>query len=289
MANLKAIRKRIASVKGTQKITRAMKMIAAAKLRKAQDAIIRTRPYARHIGSLFKSLSEISQGWSHPLMYAHGDIKHVRLFILTSDKGMCGGFNTNIIRLAERTIRELKEQGMEVSLAVGGRKAYDYFNRRPTPIAHFFKDIFRGDTFQSAEHAAELLSQDFLEGRCDEVMVIYNEFKSAISQKVTVERLLPIALLDEGQMLDLHDYVYEPDREKILTELVPQDLAIQVYRCVLESNAAEFGARMTAMEGATKNAKEMIDKLTLLFNRARQAAITKEMLEIVGGAEALNK
>ncbi len=288
MPSLKDIRKRISSVKGTQKITKAMKMIAAAKLRKAQDAIINTRPYARRINELIKGLSETQGGWMHPLMIPSEEVKHITIVVLTADKGMCGSFNGNIIRFAERKVEELKKEGKQVSLALAGKKGAQFFTSRGYEASHVFKDVYSGDAFQQAEKVAEAVARDFEKGKTDEVYFLFNEFKSAISQKVRFELFLPLVKYSEdSEAADLREHVYEPGREELLKELVPQDLAVQSYRCLLESSASEHGARMTAMEGATKAASEMIDSLTLQFNRARQAAITKELMDIVGGAEAI--
>jgi F-type H+-transporting ATPase subunit gamma len=287
MANLKDIRKRINSVKNTQKITKAMKMVAAAKLRRAQEAIMNTRPYARRIDGLIKGLTEVLDGYMHPMMTPHERMERVGLLVLTSDRGMAGPFNTNILR---RTTLALAEDfaGKDVSLYLVGRKANDYLKRRPVKIEAYFNEVFHKDhsLFEEADAISDRLTRDFLDDKLDQVWVVYNEFKSAISQTVILEKLVPIQP-DEDAEPTLHDYVYEPGRKAILDKLAPQHLSIQLYRCLQESLASEQGARMSAMEGATRSAGEMIDKLTLKYNRARQAAITKELMEIIGGAEAL--
>jgi len=290
MPSLKHIRKRITSVRNTQKITKAMKMVAAANLRRSQDAIMNTRPYARRIDGLIKGLCEVLDEYMHPLMVPHDEVKKVALLVITSDKGLCGAFNSNILRTANRVLRE-DWQNRQVELSLIGRKSFEYFKRRPQfVVTHQFPEIFHKghEIFEEADAVAGQLVADFKEGRVDEVWVLYNEFKSAISQKVTLERLVPIRPDDEAESHVPHDYSYEPKREEILDALVPQHLSIQIYRCLLESLASEYGARMSAMEGATRNAGEMIDRLTLQYNRVRQAAITKELMEIIGGAEALN-
>ncbi len=292
MANLKAIRNRIQSVKGTQKITRAMKMIAAAKLRRAQDAILATRPYAHKIDGLIRGLSGELDGWQHPAMRPREEPKHLTLLVITADRGLCGAFNSNIIREAEKQRAAFADTYETIDVAIIGRKANEWYSRREMPIRHYFKDLMKTTSYQNAVEVAELLIEDFMEGRTDKVVVVYNEFKSAISQRVVVEELLPITDLEtdgdeDKQTAQVEGHIYEPDREAILKELVPQSVCMQIFRCMLESQASEFGARMTAMDGATKAAKEMIERLTLQYNRARQAAITTELMEIIGGAEAL--
>lgn len=287
MANLKDIRKRILSVKSTEKITRAMKMVAAAKLRRAQEAIINTRPYARRIDALIKGQTEALEGYMHPLMLPREEVKAVALLIISSDRGLCGGFNANLFRTLAREIPE-RWPDTEVNLYLIGRKASDYYRSRPVKIIHRFTEVYTsGARFEEADAVTHHLTRDLEDGKADELWVLYNEFKSAMSQKVALEKLAPITPDEEVEAEIQVDYKYEPDRKGILDELVPQHLSIQIYRCLLESLASEHGARMTAMEGATKNAGEMIDKLTLQYNRARQAAITKELMEIIGGAEAL--
>lgn len=289
MPSLKEIRKRIGSVKNTQKITKAMKMVAAAKLRRAQESILNTRPYAKRIDGLIKDLSGVMMDEiMHPLMIEREEVKRVALLVITSDKGMCGAFNSNILRKASSTLaNEWKD--LEVDLSLVGRKAIDFYKRKNVKPAHIFNEVYlKGRSqFEESDDIANLLVKDFTDGKVDEVWVLYNEFKSAISQDIVLEKLVPIVPDDQAETKGINDYIYEPDRKEILDDLVPQHLSIQIYRCLLESQASEHGARMTAMEGATKNAGEMIDKLTMQFNRARQAAITKELMEIIGGAEAL--
>ncbi len=287
MPNLKDIRKRIDSVRNTQKITKAMKMVAAAKFRRAQEAILNARPYAFRIDGMIKGLTEVLDEYMHPLMVPHEEVKKVALLVITSDKGLCGGFNGNILRTVTRTLgSDWKDK--DVSLFLVGRKAFDFYKSKPQyKVAEKFAEVYVNSRFEEADAISHRLVTDFVKGEVDEVWVIYNEFKSVISQKVQLEKLVPIAPSEDVEAAELHDFDYEPDRKSILNELVPQHLSIQIYRCLLESLASEFGARMSAMEGATKNAGEMIDRLTLMYNRARQAAITKELMEIIGGAEAL--
>ena len=287
MPSLKHIRKRIISVRNTQKITRAMKMVAAAKLRRAQEAILNARPYARRIDGLIKGLTEVMDDeYMHPLMVPREEVKRLSMLVITSDKGLCGAFNANILRKVKRTLDERWED-FKVDLALVGRKAIDFYKNKDFNVVHSFPETYQHVLFEEADEIANTLVDDFLRTRVDEVWVLYNEFKSVIAQKVVLEKLVPIVPAEEAATSRHHDYTYEPDRREILDDLVPQHLSIQLYRCLLESSASEHGARMTAMEGATRNAGDMIDKLTLQYNRARQAAITKELMEIIGGAEAL--
>ena len=289
MPSLKDIRKRISSVKNTQKITKAMKMVAASKLRRAQDAIMNTRPYAYRIDGLIKGLSEVlMDDYMHPLMVPREEVKNVALLVITSDKGMCGAFNSSILRYAADVL-DNRWTDRNVQLSLVGRKAMEYYKRRDIAATHTFPEVYwQGRSqFEEADGISNQLVQDFVDGKIDEVWVLYNEFKSVISQKVVLEKLVPIVPAEEAEAGIPHDYDYEPDRKEVLDSLVPQHLSIQLYRALLESQASEHGARMAAMEGATKNAGEMIDRLTMQFNRARQAAITKELMEIIGGAEAL--
>lgn len=287
MPSLKDIRKRIGSVRNTQKITKAMKMVAAAKLRRAQSAILATRPYARRIDGLIKGLANCSEDTPHPLMVPREEVKRVAVLAITSDKGLCGGFNANILRTVDAAIAE-RFAGKTVELSLIGRKAIEFYKTKPRYTVHkTYPELYHHTLFEEGDGVARDLVARFLSGEIDEVYVLYNEFKSAISQKVQLERLVPITPDEAAQTLERHDYTFEPDQAGILAELVPEHLSIQIYRCLLESQASEFGARMTAMEGATRNAGDMIDRLTLKYNRARQAAITKELMEIISGAEAL--
>ena len=294
MANLKQIRRRIVSVKGTQKITKAMKMVAASKLRKAQNAIVSARPYAYAIRSLIRRLVDES-GYQHPLMVPHDEKKTIALLVLTSDKGLCGGFNSNILRHAYNVMRNKRDQH-DIKLLCVGKKSVDYFKHRKIPIHKLFVDVFGELSYQKAEEIAQTLTQMYIAGEVDEIHVVYNEFKSAISQRIVDEQLIPIVSLSDSSDSEITDsvqfapeHIYEPERKELLNDLVPRHITIQVLRCLLESVASEQGARMTAMESASNNAAEMIDKLNLVYNRTRQAVITNEIMEIVGGAEALDK
>jgi F-type H+-transporting ATPase subunit gamma len=296
MPSLKAIRTRIASVKSTQKITRAMKLVAAARLRRAQDAILGARPYANALLEAIREVAGRAGSESHPLLDARPQ-ERVALIPVNSDRGLAGGFNANVFRAVQRFTQENSarpEPIKEISLMIVGKKGRDYFRRRAMTIFHEYGGA-NGDT--AAERARELALtavQAFRDGKVDAVYLVYNEFKSAISQKIQVEQLLPVVPPPEEAEAGKDasaggriDFLYEPDKQQLLDALLPLYVQSQIYRSLLESIASEFGARMTAMESATKNAKEAIGRYTLQYNRARQAAITKELMEIVGGAEAL--
>lgn len=287
MPSLKAVRTRIASVKSTQKITRAMKLVAAAKLRRAQDAIIAARPYAHALAEAVAQVSARAGNDAHPMLRQRQG-RRIALVTVTSDRGLCGGFNTNISRAAQRFADEKLRSGTadEVRLEIVGRKGRDYFRRRRAKVTHEFAGVVADTALDRAKELALTVSDEFVSGRVDGVFLAYNEFKSAISQRVIIEPLLPIAPISLGDVGQI-DFLYEPGKAELLDQLLPMYVESQIHRAFLESIASEFGARMTAMESATKNASEMIDRLTLQYNRARQAAITKELMEIVGGAEAL--
>ncbi len=284
MANLKAIRNRIASVKGTQKITRAMKMVAAAKLRRAQENIFSLRPYADNVTEVLADVAAMTEAEDHPLL-ARRDPDQVMLVVLTSDRGLCGGFNSNINRTTEAYLRDNAEEHEDISLAIIGRKGLDYFKRRDVHIRHELRGVFEELSWDKAAEVARTIIHEYTEADLDAVYLVYNEFKSVISQRVVVEPVLPIvpAKAEEGRV----EFIYEPSKKALLDRLLPMYVEVEVYRALLESVASEHGARMTAMDNATKNAAEMIESLTLQYNKARQAAITNEMLEIVSGAEAL--
>ncbi|QRN98364.1 ATP synthase F1 subunit gamma [Archangium violaceum] len=298
MASLRDIRKRIRSVKNTRQITKAMKMVAAAKLRKAQDAIIAARPYAQMLDQIISDLVTRSQGegLAHPLLTSR-PVKKVELLLLTSDRGLAGGFNSNVIRRASRFIYE--NSGMDIEVSTVGRKGNDFFRQRGQKMRKDFGQLYQRLDYLHASQVAEEMGARFLKGEVDAVYVIYNEFLSAISQKVTVSQLLPLQTLAAGESTpaqaaapetaphSLVDFKYEPGRQDVLDRLVPQAVSIKLYRSLLESVASEHGARMSAMENATSNATDMIAALSLTYNRTRQAVITKELMEIVSGAEAL--
>ena len=297
MASLRDIRKRIRSVKNTRQITKAMKMVSAAKLRKAQDAILAARPYAQTLDQVISELAlrSADQELAHPLLAAR-PVRRVELLLLTSDRGLAGGFNSNIIRRANRFLYE--NSNLQVRVSTVGRKGHDFFRNRGQSIRKDFAGLYAGLNYRSAANVAEELTAAFLNDEVDAVYVVYNEFVSAISQNVVVSQLLPLqpattkaAATPTPETVTaapaLVDFKYEPSRQAVLDRLVPQAVNIKVYRALLESVASEQGARMSAMENATNNATDMISSYTLLYNRTRQAVITKELMEIVSGAEAL--
>ena len=298
MPSLKAIRNRIASVKSTQKITRAMKMVAGARLNRAQQRILALRPYAVMTReALERATGAGSEAGcddvpAHPLLVRRPE-KSVLFLVLTSDRGLCGAFNTNINKRAEREWHGRQDKGQKVHFALIGRKARDYFRRRHAPVFHVFPDVWEKLDVETTRIVTKTIIRPFLKGEFDAIYLVYNEFKSAMTQRVVAEPLLPICASlnetqDEGQVHHkLDDFIFEPNRAALLDQLVPMYVEISILRALYESSASEHGARMTAMDSATKNAKDMIDSLTLQYNRARQAAITKELMEILGGAEAL--
>jgi F-type H+-transporting ATPase subunit gamma len=277
------IRRRIRSVKNTQQITKAMKMVSAAKLRRAQEAMFAARPYARKMMEVLNSLASRAHSDAHPLLQERGDAR-VLLVVVTADKGLCGGFNTNIIRSAVRFIEEKK--GRDLKLDLVGRKGRDFFKRRQYHVRSEQVGLFQKLSYVSAQNIAANLIELYTKNEIDQVYLIYNEFKSVIQQRVVVERLLPIQKMVFQPTEPPQDYLYEPGPEGIVSGILPKHVEIQVWRALLESAAAEHGARMAAMDSATNNATEMIASLTLYMNKVRQAAITKEIIEVVSGAGA---
>ncbi len=330
MPSLKTIRKRIVSVQSTQKITRAMKMVAGARLNKAQIRITELRPYAVKTQAVLASITappksaeaageesalavvgeavtEIAEsvGWedkpAHPLLVTRPE-KRVLLLVLTSDRGLCGAFNTNINKRAEREWRERTANGQDVKMVVVGRKGRDYMTRRNAPVLEFVSNVWDKLDHETAKVVGAKVLAPFLtkeaSERVDAIYIVYNEFKSAMTQMVTVERLLPVPSAPapaasveavDGGVWNGTEFIFEPTREALLTQLMPMYLDISILRALYESQASELGARMTAMDAATKNAKEMISSLKLQYNKARQAAITKELMEIIGGSEAIKE
>jgi F-type H+-transporting ATPase subunit gamma len=275
------IRRRIRSTKSTQQITKAMKMVSAAKLRRAQEAIFSARPYARKMMEVLNGVATRADPGSHPLLQERGEDK-VLLVIVTADKGLAGGFNANIIRAAVQFLEE--RQAKDLRLDVIGRKARDFFKRRRFAIRTERLGLFQSLQYAAAREIAGQLTKPYVEGEVDQVFLVYNEFKSVIQQNVVVERLLPIAKLTFDPKEPALDYLYEPGPGQIFANLLPRHVEFQVWRALLESAAAEHGARMTAMDAATNNADDMIERLTLYMNKVRQAAITKEIIEVVSGA-----
>ncbi len=286
MLSLKALRRRIVSIKSTQQITRAMKMVAAARLRRAQERIIEARPYADKIREVLQDLSLRTDPDVHPLL-ARREMKKVELVVITTNRGLCGSFNQNIFRRVERFVRENRRVYDDISLTIAGRKGLDYFHRRGVSIIRDYVNRFREIDYQAAATIGKDVVEDYIGEAVDGVFLVYNEFRSPLIQRVMVKDLFPIEPLEAEPDYYPVEYIYEPSADAILSELLPRYVEVQVYRALLESVAGEHGARMTAMDAATENAQEMIEKLTLIYNKARQSAITKEMMEIVGGAEAL--
>ncbi len=290
MPGLKDIQRRIKSVKNTQQITKAMKMVAAAKLRRAQENIEAARPYAEKMQELVTSLASMSSPDSHPLLASSGGPK-AAVLLVTSDRGLCGGFNTYLIRKAENFVA--KREAGDVSLSLTGKRGLDYFKRRDINIIDSKPATSVTPSYESARETALKLIGLFLAEELDEVHIIYSQFESALTQTPVVQRLLPLAPQDEGAEQgggdegETVEVLYEPSVDKVLENLLPKYIEVQIYRALLESSASEHGARMTAMDSASRNASDMIGSLTLRFNRLRQAAITSELMEIISGSEAL--
>jgi F-type H+-transporting ATPase subunit gamma len=283
MASLRDIKRRIRSVKNTQQITRAMKLVSAAKMRKSQEAIITARPYALKMIDVMSSLSCRVETTAHPLL-SRREEKNVMIIVITSDKGLCGGFNGNIIRKTLRLIEE--KRNCTISLIVVGKKGRDYFRAKKHTIAKEYIDLLRAFSYQKASLIVKDVIDAYTSEQVDSIYTIYNEFKSVIQQRIVTETLLPISPLQCKIGEEPVDYLYEPSAALILDEILNKYVGVEVYRMLLESIASEHGARMTAMDSATRNASEMIGKLVLNYNRVRQTAITKEIIEVVGGAEA---
>ena len=291
MATLRDIKLRIKGVKSTQQITKAMKMVAAAKLRRATESILNARPYAKKISVLLSHLVNEDDKLSNPL-FAEREIKNVAVVVVTADRGLCGAFNTNIIKEASSYVEEeIKQKDLEYQLYCLGKKGADYFRRRDYNIAAAYPGIFSQIDYTTAQKLVGEIIPKYLDGSIDKVIIIFNEFKSIIQQKIVVEQFLPIVSHDEKENYkhESINYIYEPDQKAIFNYLIPKHLKGQMWRVLLESNASEFAARMTAMDNATTNAKELIRTLSLTYNSKRQAAITTEILEIVSGANALKE
>ena len=288
MPSLRDLRRRTKSVKNTQQITSAMKMVSAAKLRRAQDAILSARPFAKKMLEVLNSLATRADAEAHPLLRAR-EPNNVDVIVISADKGLCGSFNANIMKKAEDFLGNVDSDTLDLQLV--GKKSRDYFKRRAYNIRHEFVDIFRDLTYDTAGSVArpiiERYSNEESEERVDAVYLIYNEFKNVMQQDVVVEQLLPIQKLEFETPEEEIDYIYEPTAAEIYDAVIPRHVEYQVWHALLESAAAEHAARMTAMENASKNASELIDQLTLTMNKVRQATITREILEIVSGAEAI--
>lgn len=296
MATLRDIRQRIGAVKNTAKITSAMKMVAAAKLRRAQDAILAARPYTLKLSEILGNLAaSTEEEYYHPMLRKPSQVKSVAVIVVSSDRGLCGSFNANLLKAATNYIKKVlpaQYSGVKISVIPIGKRAVSFFGKQNMTVVREFPDIFAKLNFSTALDVATLVSEGFTDEKYDRVEIFCNEFKSVIKQEVKMNTLLPLerTATDASPVTeDGSDYIFEPSRGEIMDELLPKYLNIQVWRALLESNAAEQAARMMAMDNATTNARDLIRALQLQYNKARQAAITKEMLEIVGGAEALKK
>jgi F-type H+-transporting ATPase subunit gamma len=293
MANLKEVRNRISSVISTQQITKAMKMVSASKLRRAQDAILQMRPYAAKLREIMENISSTLDSSAGGAYATARPVKKVLIVAINSNRGLCGGFNANIVRTINRMLREqYASQAKEgnVKILCIGKKASDFFSRNANLYAGNHNEIYNQLNFDNASVIAEKIMKEFAEGAYDKVEIVYNQFKNAAVQYVQVEQLLPITppQKKEEKSKQVNDYIFEPNKEELVLQLIPKAIKIQLYKALLDSNASEHGARMTAMSKATDNAGDLLRDLRLSYNKARQAAITGEILEIVAGAEALN-
>ncbi|MGA7838535.1 MAG: ATP synthase F1 subunit gamma [Ignavibacteriaceae bacterium] len=291
MATLRDIKTRITGVQNTQKITNAMKMVAAAKLRRAQENVVNARPYANKIAKMLSHLVTEEDKNNNPYITPR-KVENAAVVIVTADRGLCGAFNTNIIKESVRFINEkLNSENIKPHLFCIGKKGYDYFNKRNYNVVSKKVGVFSSLSYNSVISITDELIKGYLEERYDKVIIIFNEFKSIISQKIVINQFLPVPIEPETEeeSKSTDNYIYEPDQNYIFNFLLPKHLKAQVWRVLLESNAAELGAKMTAMDNATTNAKELIRTLRIKFNKERQAAITKEILEIVSGANALQE
>jgi F-type H+-transporting ATPase subunit gamma len=287
MATLKLIRKRISSIRNTQQITKAMKMVSAAKLRRAQEAAVQARPYAEKMTELLKNVSARVSSDAHALLQAREERK-IQLVLFTSDRGLCGGYNANLIRAAEAFLRK-NVGAKEIEITLVGRKGADHYRRRRANIVDRYIGILTKPADELAAEIAQKLIARFVNGETDAVYILYSRFRSALSQVPTLEKLLPVALAEtsESAAQQQTEYLYEPGVQELLASLLPRITDVALQRALLEATASEHGARMTAMDSATTNASKMMGSLTLQMNRARQASITRELMEIVGTAEAL--
>ena len=287
MPNLKEIKSRITSVKSTIQITSAMKMVSAAKLKKAQDAIIQLRPYSNKLTEIMSSVSSASEDSSQNKYSEVRDVNKILLVPITSNRGLCGGFNANIIKKTIEIEKELNSKS-ELTILSIGKKSSEFFKKNKYNVHSTHDDVFQDVNYEDVSKIAELILNDFANEKFDKVILVYNQFKNAATQIVMQEDFLPLNKTQSENSQEAVDYIYEPGKDEILNELIPKSLKTQLFKAILDSNASEHGARMTAMHKATENATELKNELTLSYNKARQAAITGEILEIVGGAEALN-
>ena len=287
MPNLKEIKSRITSVKSTIQITSAMKMVSAAKLKKAQDAIIQLRPYSNKLTEIMSSVSSASEDSSQNKYSEVREVNKILLVPITSNRGLCGGFNANIIKKTIEIEKELNSKS-ELTILSIGKKSSEFFKKNKYNVHSTHDDVFQDVNYEDVSKIAELILNDFANEKFDKVILVYNQFKNAATQIVIQEDFLPLNKTQSENSQEVVDYIYEPGKDEILNELIPKSLKTQLFKAILDSNASEHGARMTAMHKATDNATELKNELTLSYNKARQAAITGEILEIVGGAEALN-
>jgi F-type H+-transporting ATPase subunit gamma len=288
MPSLIDLRRRIRAVKSTQQITKAMKMIAASRLKRAQERVVAARPFAQRMLKLLNGLVARVDPESHPLLRSSGGAEgRPLLIVITADRGLCGSFNSNVLKAAGQFISSETQGARDIALGLIGRKGRDFFRRRGFDVRYERVGVFQKLSFAHAVEVADMAIEEFVSGRATSVSLVYNEFKSVMSQRIVVERLLPIPRLEDGADTGpAVDYLYEPTAGEIFVDLLPRHVQAQVYRALLESNAAFFAAQMTAMDAATRNSAEMIEGLTLYMNKVRQAAITREIIEVVSGASA---
>ena len=289
MPSLLDIRRRVRATKSTQQITKAMKMVSSSKLRRAQERIVKSRPYAQEMLRVFNNLATRVEPGAHPLLTDDPQAGRTLLVVISADRGLCGSFNTNVIKTTAQYVADHPAQpGREVAMALVGRKSRDFFLRRGFDVRYEEVGLFQNVKWAHAQAIANTCIKEFLGPDVSSVYLVYNEFRSVISQRVVMERLLPIPKLPSAEVSvgDAADYLFEPEPSALLETLLPFHVAVQINRALLESSAAEHAARMTAMDAATRNAKEMVDRLTLYMNKVRQAAITREIIEIVAGAQA---
>ncbi len=287
---LKEVRNRIKSVQSTQQITKAMKMVSAAKLRKAQDAIIQMRPYAQKLQEMLRNIVSSAEGDISMNLATVRPVAKVLVIVVTSDRGLCGGYNSNLIKLAKQTISEkysAQSAKGNAELLPIGKKGYEHFSKNNFKVVDHYWNIFLDISFENVQRAAKFAMDAFANGQVDAVELIYSEFKNAATQRFVAEQFLPIPKIEKVKGQKQQDFIYEPDKDVLIEELMPKILNTQLYKAVLDANASEHGARMTAMDKATENANELLKALKISYNRARQAAITTELTEIVSGAAAL--
>lgn len=286
MASLKSIKKRIVSVKNTRQITKAMKMVSAAKLRRAQENVVAARPYAKKLGEVLQSLAANLEGDLHPLLEKR-EAKKLLLIVLTSDRGLCGGFNTNLCKAADRFIKGKSGSYENISIMSVGRKGYEFLKSRYTVYKNF-ANVLAKPNYQTAAMLAQEVIDGFVAGEYDQVELLYNSFRTVMTQDITFQQMLPVEPEEKGVSDETPvEFIYEPSVGELLAEILPKNIEVQLFTAMLETVAGEHGARMTAMDSASKNANEMIGKLTLQYNRARQAAITTELMEIISGSESI--